>query len=259
MKTAAFLAALTVLAAGLAASLPGQNAAAKLTPIEELGKNLFFDKGLSSPAGQDCAACHGPSVGFTGPDEHAQQVRRRLRGRGQGPVRQPQAAGGGLRRLEPQAPSRRRGVRRRHVLGRPGDRRQPGRPAGRTGPGSLPQPPRAERRRRREPRPGREGVEIRPALREGLRRRFARRGQGPGRGLRQHRPGHRRLRAIGRGQPLQLEVRRLLARGLGQEARGRKDQRGERQRTSAVSASARGSSAASSSSTERASARSATS
>lgn len=71
MKTAAHLAAMTVLVLGLMASLlPGQKAGAKLTPIEELGKSLFFDKALSSPAGQDCAACHGPQVGFTGPDEH---------------------------------------------------------------------------------------------------------------------------------------------------------------------------------------------
>jgi cytochrome c peroxidase len=42
---------------------------AKLSPLEELGKRLFFDKNLSWPAGQECAACHSPSVGFTGPDE----------------------------------------------------------------------------------------------------------------------------------------------------------------------------------------------
>ncbi len=39
-----------------------------LTPQEQLGKNLFFDKNLSEPHGQACAACHAPSVGFTGPD-----------------------------------------------------------------------------------------------------------------------------------------------------------------------------------------------
>ncbi len=41
----------------------------KLTRIQELGKNLFFDAKLSSPAGQACATCHGPTVGYTGPDE----------------------------------------------------------------------------------------------------------------------------------------------------------------------------------------------
>ena len=44
-------------------------AAVKLTPLEELGKRLFFDKNLSNPAGQECAACHGPATGFTGSDE----------------------------------------------------------------------------------------------------------------------------------------------------------------------------------------------
>jgi len=42
---------------------------AALTPLEELGKKLFFDKNLSAPAGQECAACHTPAVGGTGADE----------------------------------------------------------------------------------------------------------------------------------------------------------------------------------------------
>ncbi len=41
-----------------------------LAPIEELGKLLFFDTNLSNPPGQACAACHGPEVGFTGPDSN---------------------------------------------------------------------------------------------------------------------------------------------------------------------------------------------
>ena len=40
-----------------------------LTPQEKLGKLLFFDAKLSTPAGQACAVCHGPNVGWTGPDE----------------------------------------------------------------------------------------------------------------------------------------------------------------------------------------------
>lgn len=39
-----------------------------LTPLEALGKFLFFDENLSTPSGQSCAACHAPQVGFTGPD-----------------------------------------------------------------------------------------------------------------------------------------------------------------------------------------------
>jgi len=41
--------------------------AAKLSPVEELGKKLFFDTNLSTPFGQSCAACHAPEVGWTGP------------------------------------------------------------------------------------------------------------------------------------------------------------------------------------------------
>jgi cytochrome c peroxidase len=48
--------------------------AAPLSPIEELGKKLFFDKTLSSPPGQECAACHGPTVGFSGPDARFNKV-----------------------------------------------------------------------------------------------------------------------------------------------------------------------------------------
>ncbi len=43
-------------------------AANGLSPIEQLGKLLFFDENLSTPPGQSCAACHAPEVGFTGPD-----------------------------------------------------------------------------------------------------------------------------------------------------------------------------------------------
>jgi cytochrome c peroxidase len=37
-----------------------------LTPQEQLGKNIYFDK-ISEPGSQACADCHGPKVGFTGP------------------------------------------------------------------------------------------------------------------------------------------------------------------------------------------------
>jgi cytochrome c peroxidase len=39
-----------------------------LTPIEELGKHIFFDENLSTPRGMSCATCHAPEVGFTGPN-----------------------------------------------------------------------------------------------------------------------------------------------------------------------------------------------
>ena len=39
-----------------------------LTPIQQLGKKLFFDEKLSSNGEMSCATCHDPEVGFTGPD-----------------------------------------------------------------------------------------------------------------------------------------------------------------------------------------------
>jgi len=45
-------------------------AAADLTAIQELGKDLFFDQNLSANGNQACAACHGPAVGWTGPNEN---------------------------------------------------------------------------------------------------------------------------------------------------------------------------------------------
>jgi cytochrome c peroxidase len=42
--------------------------ATALTPMEMLGKSLFFDEDLSFYANQSCATCHAPSVGWVGPD-----------------------------------------------------------------------------------------------------------------------------------------------------------------------------------------------
>jgi di-heme cytochrome c peroxidase len=41
----------------------------QLTPRQLLGGKIFFDTNLSEPRGQSCAVCHGPEVGWTGPDE----------------------------------------------------------------------------------------------------------------------------------------------------------------------------------------------
>ena len=38
-----------------------------LSPLEQLGKQIFFDARLSEPVGvQACASCHAPQVGFSG-------------------------------------------------------------------------------------------------------------------------------------------------------------------------------------------------
>lgn len=42
--------------------------AVELTPLESLGKKLFFDPSLSNPPGQACVDCHSPGTGWTGPD-----------------------------------------------------------------------------------------------------------------------------------------------------------------------------------------------
>ncbi len=47
----------------------GLNRPVGITDKQWLGKQLFFDSNLSEPAGQECAACHGSQVGWTGPDE----------------------------------------------------------------------------------------------------------------------------------------------------------------------------------------------
>ncbi len=62
MESRRFTAVLVMLLGGLVPA-----AAAELLPIEQLGKELFFDQ-LSSPDRQSCASCHAPQVGFTGPN-----------------------------------------------------------------------------------------------------------------------------------------------------------------------------------------------
>lgn len=46
--------------------MPAMGAA--LEPIEQLGKEIFFDKNLSLKGNQSCASCHAPESGWTGPD-----------------------------------------------------------------------------------------------------------------------------------------------------------------------------------------------
>jgi len=48
----------------------GVAAAGDLTPKEDLGKHLFFDKNLSVNNNQSCATCHAQEAGWTGPDSN---------------------------------------------------------------------------------------------------------------------------------------------------------------------------------------------
>lgn len=58
-----------ILCGVLALALPNVGTTAPLSPIEKLGKSIFFDKDLSINGSQACADCHGPDAGWTGPLE----------------------------------------------------------------------------------------------------------------------------------------------------------------------------------------------
>lgn len=49
-------------------ALADRPAGSRQAAKERLGQALFFDPGLSSPAGQSCASCHDPKAGFADPD-----------------------------------------------------------------------------------------------------------------------------------------------------------------------------------------------
>lgn len=51
------------------ASMSTVTAKPTLTASAELGKLLFFDKNLSINENQACAACHGPTAGWTWTEE----------------------------------------------------------------------------------------------------------------------------------------------------------------------------------------------
>lgn len=58
----------------------------ELSSLELLGKRLFFDKSLSTPAGQACASCHSPETGFTGADSAVNEKSGIYRGAAPGTV-----------------------------------------------------------------------------------------------------------------------------------------------------------------------------
>ena len=57
---------IAAIAIGLAITFA--SAQSPLTPIQDLGKQIFFDQNLSLNNNQACAACHAPESGWTGPD-----------------------------------------------------------------------------------------------------------------------------------------------------------------------------------------------
>jgi cytochrome c peroxidase len=60
LRTVCFVVVLAAFSASLAM------ANGELSPMEQLGKEIYFDK-ISEPGNMACADCHAPSVGFTGP------------------------------------------------------------------------------------------------------------------------------------------------------------------------------------------------
>lgn len=44
------------------------------SPQEQLGRELFFDASLSTPAGQACASCHAPEAGFRYPESRENEL-----------------------------------------------------------------------------------------------------------------------------------------------------------------------------------------
>jgi len=69
MRTKSILALALASAAVLLLIAAGVSAQGSLTDQEQLGKDLFFDTNLSLNNNQSCAVCHGPAVGWTGPDQ----------------------------------------------------------------------------------------------------------------------------------------------------------------------------------------------
>ena len=67
MKSLIVIAALVTVAAFFVIGLGVAQTA--LTPLEQLGRFLYFDENLSEPAGQSCASCHHPDFGFVDPDK----------------------------------------------------------------------------------------------------------------------------------------------------------------------------------------------
>lgn len=64
---------LSVLSLGIFLSGNVTANAIELTQEEKLGKAIFFDQKLSFEGNQSCASCHGPEVGWTGPDSYTNE------------------------------------------------------------------------------------------------------------------------------------------------------------------------------------------
>jgi cytochrome c peroxidase len=66
-KIVALIVLIGLVIAGLAV-LPANAEVSMLSPMEQLGKSIFFDENLSVHNNQSCATCHDPQIGWVGPD-----------------------------------------------------------------------------------------------------------------------------------------------------------------------------------------------
>lgn len=66
----ALVVALGLIVQGSRSTALAQGPAPDPEALVALGKAIFFDTNLSNPPVQSCATCHGPEVGFTGPDSN---------------------------------------------------------------------------------------------------------------------------------------------------------------------------------------------
>ena len=67
----AALAVVFAVPAPFGAASAAKNEAKVLSPRAQLGRVLYFDSGLSEPAGQSCASCHDHGRAFVDPDKNA--------------------------------------------------------------------------------------------------------------------------------------------------------------------------------------------
>jgi cytochrome c peroxidase len=75
-----FLTSATIFACAMPA-LADKASLSRQAALEQLGQTLFFDPGLSSPAGQSCATCHAVGAAFADPDRSLPVSRGALPGR----------------------------------------------------------------------------------------------------------------------------------------------------------------------------------
>ena len=62
---------IALLLLGCASDEQAQDNTPPTVDLSELGRLLFFDENLSTPAGQSCASCHDPAAGFADPDKNS--------------------------------------------------------------------------------------------------------------------------------------------------------------------------------------------